>query len=337
MALFGKKKQNDEDINTEEFEETVDVEEEAEDEVDEAEAEKTAPEDDESGMTAEEIFQRRLVVLAQRMRVMFPQQMLIGFYYAELQSEGYIDDFCCYTLKGELLERSEIPGKTGMSLPDMVSREERLEQAFFRFRKAAEEFTKKSCNAVSLTMLNNGQVKIDITSEPLVEGEEDIRYGKWRDMVEKTELRPAPRKIPQEKLDEIQKQAQEYYQALGTEFFSFLPEEDYKIAYFYAEYNENGVFYYNRMIMNDGEIIDGDDMFERFDMDADEAKNNRVEVIKQLMNVRKVFTDNGEAPFTNVTLSVTAKGEFSSNMAFNPVSADTEQQRLEAWKEAHKE
>ena len=334
MALFGKKKKDEEDIVTEELEETVETEDDEEDDEEEQAAE--TPNDEEE-LTDEQLFQKRLVELAQRMRVMFPQQMLIGFYYAELQAEGYIDDLCCFTTRGERIERSEIPSKIGMSLPDMVSREEKLEQAFFRFRKAAEVFTKKPCNAVALTMLNDGQVKADITSEPLIEGEEEIRYGKWRDMIDKTELRPAPRKIPQEKLDEIQKQAQENYQALGTEFFSFLPEADFRIAYFYAEYNENGVFYFNRMIMNDGEIIDGDEMFERFDMDKEKAQNDRIEVVKQLNNVRQVFIDNKEMPFTNATLSVTAKGEFSSNLAFNPVTADTEQQRLEAWKEAHKE
>lgn len=335
MALFGKKKKDEEaeDINTEELEEAV----EAEDEEDtDGEEQETAGEEEEQ--TDEEIFQKRIYQMAQRMRVMFPQQMLIGFYYAELQADGYIDDFCCYTTKGQLLERADIPEKCGMSLPDMVSREERLEQAFFLLRKAAENFTKKPCNAVSVTMMNDGQVKIDITSEPLIEGEEEIRYGKWRDMIDKTELRPAARKIPQEKIDKIQKQAQEYYEALGTEFFSFLPDDaDYKIAYFYAENNENGVFYFNRMIMNDGEIIDGDEMFDRFDMDKEKAQADRVEVIKHLMKVRKVFTDNGEPPFTNATLSVTAAGEFSSNLAFNPVSAATEQERLEQWKEAHKE
>ncbi|MBR1723675.1 MAG: hypothetical protein IJ723_01445 [Ruminococcus sp.] len=169
MALFGKKKKDEEDIVTEELEETVETEDDEEDDEEEQAAE--TPNDEEE-LTDEQLFQKRLVELAQRMRVMFPQQMLIGFYYAELQAEGYIDDLCCFTTRGERIERSEIPSKIGMSLPDMVSREEKLEQAFFRFRKAAEVFTKKPCNAVALTMLNDGQVKADITSEPLIEGEE---------------------------------------------------------------------------------------------------------------------------------------------------------------------
>ena len=348
MALFGKKKTADE---AEELEnEVVEQEEETEEQTDAADSDETAEgaaaeETPEEEKTPEELFKDRCALLARRMRLMFPKNMLIGFYYAELQAEGYIDDFCCYTNRAERINRDEIPEKLGMSLPDMVSREEKLEQAFFLFRRAAEAYTEKSCNAVSLTMLNDGQVKIDITSEPLVEGEEDIRYGKWLDMIDKTELRPVPppaqspvqRKIPEEKLKVIQETAHQYYQELGTEFFSFQPEADFKIAYFYAEVNENGVFYHNRLIMNDGEIIDGDDIFGRFGMDAEKAAASRVEIVKALMKVRSVFEQNGEMPFTNATLSVTAKGEFSSSLAFNPVSAATEQDRLEAWKEAHKE
>ncbi len=335
MALFGKKKQ---DAETEDLEELLNQKQEEEEALTEEGEEEEAPVKDESTMAPEELFQERVVLLAQRVRVLFPQQMLIGYYYAELQSEGYVDDLCCFTTRGQFLEKSDIPERTGMSLPDMVSREDRLQQAFFLFRKSAEAFTKKPCNAVSLVMMNDGQVKVDITSEPLVEGEEDIRYGRWREMVEKTDLRPAPRDIPQEKLEEIQTQAKTIYEALGTEFFSFLPDDaDYKVAYFYAENNENGVFYFNRMIMNDGEIIDGDDMFDRFEMDKEEAQKNRVEIIKQIMELSKVFVANGEPSFTNITLSVTKNGEFSSNMAFNPVSAMSEQARLEDWKEDHKE
>ncbi|MBQ1537080.1 MAG: DUF600 family protein [Ruminococcus sp.] len=353
MALFGKKKQdfNVDDPENKELEDMLNAAQEEQDKLEAAMAGgeslsvesgiDTEPSADNGDKTPEELFQDRVLLLAQRVRMMFPQQMLIGFYYAELQSEGYIDDLCCYTTKAELLEKSDIPARTGMSLPDMVSREEKLQQAFFLFRKAAELFTKKACNAVSLTMLGDGQVKVDITSEPLVEGEEDIRYGKWREMVEKTELRPAaaaPRQIPKEKLDQIQKQAESTYEALGTEFFSFLPDDvDYKVAYFYAENNENGIFYFNRMIMNDGEIIDGDDMFDRFEMDKEEAQANRLEIINKIMDLSKVFADNGEPPFTNITLTVTPNGEFSSNMEFNPVSAQTEQKRLEHWKEDHKE
>lgn len=337
MALFSKKKKKVEieDIRTEEPEIEID-EEQPEVEADPADENGEAVPADEPEKTPEEVFKARCAELSNRVRLMFPKQMLIGFYYAELQSEGYIDDFVCITTNNQKIERSDIPSKCGMALPDMVAREERLEQAFFRFRKAAEAYSQKPCNAVSLTMLNNGQVKLDITSEELKDGEEELRYGKWREMVDKTEVRPAPKKIPEEKLRQIQQQAQESYSALGTEFFSFLPDEaEFKIAYFYAECNENGVFYHHRMILNDDTILDGAELFERFGMDKEQAQKDLVEVVRLLMNVRKIFTDNGEMPFTNATLSVTQAGEFSSSLSFSPVSAATEQERLEKWKAAH--
>jgi hypothetical protein len=108
---------------------------------------------------------------------MFPKQMFLGFYYAELQEDGYIDDYCCYTTNGEQLEKDEIPARTGMVDAEYIAREEKLEQAFFLFRRAAVEFTEKPCNGVTLILMNNGQAKLDIVSKDLIEGEEDERYA----------------------------------------------------------------------------------------------------------------------------------------------------------------
>jgi hypothetical protein len=267
---------------------------------------------------------------------MFPQQMLIGFYYAEMQSGGYIDDFCCYTTDGRLIERQDIPKLCGMSLPDMVSREEKLEEAFLALRESAPAASGNPFNAVSIMILNDGQVKMDITAGELVDGEEEKRYGVWRKKVEMGNPRYMPPKIDQEKMKQIQDKTAQLYSELGTEFYSFLPGEDFKIAYFLAENGENGVFYYHRLITADGEIIDGDDLFDRYDMDKEEAANNRVAIVKLIMDIRQIFIDSGEKPFTGITLSVTGKGEFKSHLSFGPTDAAGEQDRLAAWKNTFK-
>ena len=84
MALFGKKKKKADTAPAEAAVENTEAEENA------AAEEEAAPE-----LTPEERFKKDCAEMSRALRVMFPQQMLIGFYYAELQSGGYIDDFCC--------------------------------------------------------------------------------------------------------------------------------------------------------------------------------------------------------------------------------------------------
>lgn len=328
MALFGKKKKNKTAEPEKETVKEIEKEEEA------AETE-TGTEEKEPEMTPEERFKRDCGNLGMRLRYMFPQQMLIGFYYAELQSGGYIDDFCCYALDGRLMERQEIPKLCGMSLPDMVSREEKLEKAFFAVHESSPAATGKPCNAVSITMMNDGKVKMDINSGELADGEEEIRYAAWRKRVEAANPRYMPPRVSEEKLKEIQDKTAEIYKELGTEFYSFLPGEDFKIAYFYAENGENGVFYFHRLITADGETVDGDELFERFDMDKEEAAQNRVTIVKLIMDITQVFVSAGQKPFTSITLSVTGKGEFKSELGFGPTDPAGEQARLEEWKTRH--
>lgn len=326
MALFGRKKRSKDTSPEKETVKDIEIEEEEET----SESEEAAPE-----ISPEERFKQACANISKRLRYMFPRQMLIGFYYAELQSGGYIDDFCCYALDGRLIDKQNIPKLCGMSLPDMVSREEKLEQAFYELHESSPEATGKPCNAVSITMMNDGQVKMDVTATELTEGEEDIRHSEWLKRVEKSNPRYMPPKISEEKLKEIQDKTGELYKQLGTEFYSFLPGEDFKIAYFYAENGENGIFYYHRLIANDGEIIDGDDLFDRFDMDKDEAANNRVAIVKLIMELIQIFVSSGEKPFTGITLSVTGKGEFQSHLSFGPTDAAGEQARLEEWKKMY--
>lgn len=331
MALFGRKKKT-KDTAPEQEELLENQAEENETEENAEESSEAAPE-----ITPEERFKRDCANLSRCVRVMFPQQLLIGFYYAELQSGGYIDDFCCYAADGRLIERQDIPRLCGMSLPDMVSREEKLEEAFMALHESSPDATGKPCNAVSVMVLGDGQVKLDVTAAELTDGEEETRYAKWREKVEKANPRYMPPRMSQEQLKEIQDQTAELYRKLGTEFYSFLPGEDFKIAYFYAENGEgeNGVFYYHRLVTADGEIVDGDDMFERFEMDKEEAAKNRVEIVKLIMQIIQVFVSAGQKPFTGITLSVTGKGEFQSQLSFGPTDAAGEQARLEEWKKTH--
>ena len=158
MALFGKKKKKADTAPAEAAVENTEAEESA------AAEEEAAPE-----LTPEERFKKDCAEMSRALRVMFPQQMLIGFYYAELQSGGYIDDFCCYALDGRLLERQTIPQLCGLSLPEMVSREEKLEKAFMAMHESSQAATGKPCNAISIMILNNGQVKMDVTAAELTE------------------------------------------------------------------------------------------------------------------------------------------------------------------------
>ncbi len=176
---------------------------------------------------------------------------------------------------------------------------------------------------------------MDVTAAELTEGEEEKRYAAWRKKVEKANPRYQPPHVSEQQLKEIQSKTAELYRQLGTEFFSFLPETDYKIAYFYAENGENGVFYYHRLVTADGELIDGDEMFEKFDMDKEEAAKNRVEIVKLIMAIRQVFIGEKQKPFTSITLSVTSKGEFQSHLGFGPADAAGEKQRLEDWKKQY--
>lgn len=335
MALFGKKKKSKPEEEQavkpvqEEMPETVSANE-AESDASEEAVDNAAPE-----LSTEEQFKKACAGISAALRVMFPQQMLIGFFYAELQSGGYIDDFCCYATDGRLLERQEIPKLCGISLPDMVSREEKLEQAFFNIRKSALAHTGKNINAVGVTMLGNGQVKLDMTEGELTDGEEEKRYNNWRKRVDMANPKYMPPRLSEEKMKDIQEKTAELYKDLGSEFYTFVPGEDFKIAYFYAENGENGVFYFHRYITSDGEIIDGDELFDRFDMNKEEAAQARVTIVKRIMDIRQVFVEVQEKPFSTMTLSVTAKGEFKSELGFGPTDAEGEQDRLEAWKKMH--
>lgn len=333
MGLFGKKKKAEETEEEAVVNETVDTAEEDEQEEAASPDEETAAAGSaDEELSVEDIFKREIGMLGQRIRFMFPQQMLIGFYYAEFQSDEYIDDFCCYTETGELIERDDIPARCGMSYPDMVAREEKLEQAFFRFRKAAEAYTNKPCNGVSVTMMNNGQVKFDVISQELVEDEADARYAKFREKVEKGNPRYLPPKISKETAEAIQKKTAPAYQELGTEFFSFLPETEFKKAYFYCEIGDEGIFMYHRIVLEDGEILDGEDMYERFGMDKEAAEKNRMEIVRLIMDIRNIIISEQHKPFSTVTLTITSKGEFQSFMGFGKVDPEGEQARLDEWK-----
>lgn len=321
MALFGKNKK---DIVGEE--ETL---------LDEEVQQDTA-EPEEDTASAQERFNKACENISRCFRVLLPQQLYAGFFYAELQEGGYIDDFCCYASDGRFMERQEIPKLCGLSLPDMVAREEKLEQAFFQLRKCAQEVSGKPCSALSLTMLHNGQVKVDLVSGELKEGEEEKRYNAWRDKVEAADPKKARRSFSPEKLEEIKNRTREVNMKIGTEFYSMLPGDDFKIAYLYAENGENGIFYYQRFITNEGEILDNDELADRFGQDKQKLAEGRVEVVKLIMQMMHIFEEAGEKPFTSITLSVTGKGEFQCDLGFGATDAAGESARIEMWKEAHK-
>lgn len=344
MGLFGKKKKADE-LEEEIIEnETAEVEEEETSEADseieaEAEAENESEAQEasdeavsEGELTPEELFKKASTELSQRIRLMFPQQMQIGFYYAELQEDEYVDDLCCYVISGELIERDEIPTKCGMSYPDMVAREEKLEQAFFRFRKAAEAFSGKPCHGITVTMVSNGQIRLEIISNELVAGEEDARYARFREKVEKSDPRYLPPIVSKEEAAAIQQKTAPIYQELGTEFFSFLPEAEFKKAYFYVEISNGGAFMHHRMVLEDGEILDGDDMYERFGMDREVAERDRMEIVRKVIGLKNILIQEKHKPFTTVTLTITSKGEFRSFMGFGAIDPEGEQTRLADWK-----
>ncbi len=355
MALFGKKK-NDDSEDVSELQELFDkAAEELENEggaeqwdgvsgsfteddgkgmsLAEDKDEETAPAE-ERELTPEEAFKGCSAELCHRLRLLFPQQMLVGLYYGELSGGDYVDDFCCYTTRGELIGRDEIPTRCGMSYPDMVAREDKLMQAFFRFRKAAEAYTEKGCSGVTITLLANGQAKMDINSDKLdVEGE-DERFDKFRQIVIASDPKNMPPRMTKEQSEAIGQKTAAAYQELGTEFFSFLPEVDFKKAYFYCEIGESGAFFYHRMVLEDGTIIDGDDLYERFEMDKETAEKNRMEIVRLIMKVRQIFIDEKQRPFSTVTLTVTQKGEFRSYMGFANTDPEGEQARLEEWKAA---
>lgn len=343
MGLFGKKKKAEEPEEELDVNEIEEAEEEEAEETEEAEAaagnkaddEIIASEEDDASeeeLSPEDRFKKASADLCRRVRLMFPQQLHIGFYYAEFQNDEYVDDFCCYTVSGELIERDEIPAKCGMSYPDMVAREEKLEQAFFRFRKAAEGYSSKPCNGITVTMINNGQIKLEVNSNKLVEGEEDARYAKFREKVEKNNPRYLPPRISKEAAELIQQKTAPAYQEVGTEFFSFLPDVEYKKAYFYVEISNSGAFMHHRMVLEDGEILDGDEMYERFDMDREKAEKARMEIVRGIVNIRSIIINEGQKPFTTATLTITSKGEFQSFMGFGAIDPEGEQARLEEWK-----
>jgi hypothetical protein len=327
MALFGRKKNK-----KAESEKASEVTQATENEIEEDAAENT---EEKVEISAEDRFKQACGNISKSVRMVFPEQLVIGFYYGELQSGGYIDDFCCYATDGRLIERRDVPSLCGVSLPDMVSREEKIERAFMEMHETAPAATGKSCNAISLMILGNGQVKLDITSGELADGEEEIRYREWRKKVEVGKPRPVAQKMSEEQIKEIQEKTSELYRELGTEFYSFLPDEDFKIGYFYAETDGKNVFFFHRLITNDGETVDGDELFDRFSMDKDEAVNNRMAVVKYIMDIRKVFVDSKQNPFTTITLSVTGKGAFQSQLGFGQINPDGEQARLDAWKKEH--
>lgn len=329
MGLFGKKKKTEPENELET--QVQEIESENEDENTAQTPENAADVSDENA-SPEDIFKKQCAQLARCLRVMFPQQMLIGFYYAELQEEGYIDDFRCYTTKGELLDRDNIPVRCNMSVPDMISREEKLEQAFFLFRRAAIEFTQKPCNGVNLTLLNDGQVKIDIVSDPLVEGEEDERYGKFLDRVERSDPKFIPPVISEEVNQKIHELTKDTYRNIGQSFYNFIPGDEFKVAYMYAEFSERGVFYYNRIVLNDGTVIDGDNFVEHYGVNRTQAEERRNLIIQYVMEFRQVFAQEAPKPFNAITLKVTGGGEFSIHLGYGPTDEQNEIKRLEIWK-----
>lgn len=284
-------------------------------------------------LTPEEEFKKTSTELCHRIRLLFPQQMLVGLYHGELSGGDYVDDFCCYVVNGEFIDRDEIPTKCGMSYADMVSREDKLMQAFFRFRKSAEAYMNKPCNGVTITIINNGQVKLDVLSTELdPEGEEE-RFSRFREIVVRSDPKNLPPRLTKEQSEAIAQKTAETYKDLGTEFFSFLPEAEFKKAYFYCEITDGGAFYHHRMVLEDGTILDGDELYDRFDMDREEAEKNRMEIVRMIITVRQIFMNDNQKPFSTITLTVTSKGEFRSFMGFEQIDPSGEQERLAEWKE----
>lgn len=329
MGLFGKKKEESE---KEEFlEEELETE---EVELDEEDAVEEENEDEDKNVVAspEDKFRAKSIALCNAIRMMFPQQMDTGCYYAELQQDGYIDDYCCYATNGELLEKDEIPQRLNMNDAEHISREEKLEQAFFLFRRAAVEFTEKPCNGVSVILMPDGQAKIDIVFQDLVEGEEDERYAKFRRTVEA--LHPSHRapKLDEKTLEAIRDKTHDIYQAMGQSFYNFIPGNDFKVAFFYSEFSERGVFYYYRCVLNDGTILDKEQIFEHFGVDIAETDERRNEIVKNAFAFRQAFIDEKARPFSAISLAITGDGKFNTNLSYAPTNEEGEQDRLEAWK-----
>lgn len=337
MGLFGKKKgeepENEEILNEEETEELT-IEEGDEEDADIAsESEEDEPKIE---LSPEDKFKQKSAELCRALRMMFPQQMLIGFYYAELQADGYIDDLCCYTTNGELLEKDEIPERTNMTDAEAIAREEKLEQAFFLFRRAAVEFTEKPCNGVTVLLMNNGQAKLDIVSQELVEGEEDERYAKFREKVEMGNPRYQPPKMSEDTLAAIRAKSHEVYQAMGQSFYNFIPGNEFKVAFFYSEFSERGVFYYYRTVLNDGTILDKDEVFEHYGIDLAQTEERRNEIIKNEFAFRQAFINEKARPFTAISLAITGDGKFNTSMGYGPTDEAGENTRLEDWKSKNK-
>jgi len=308
-----------------------DGEEEVDVDLDAAEAE---DKDSDSKVVAspEDKFRERAALLGGALRMMFPQQLLVGFYYAELQADGYIDDLCCYATNGELLEKDEIPERTGMTDPEMIAREEKLEQAFFLFRRAAVEFTQKPCNGVTVILRSNGQAQVDIVSQELVEGEEDQRYAQFRRKVEAADPRYQPPQMSEETLAAIRSKTHGIYSAMGQSFYNFVPGNEFKVAYFYTEFGENGVFYYYRCFLNDGTMLEKEDMFKHYGVDISQAEQRRNEIITHAMAFRNVFISEGTKPFSAISLTITGDGKFTTNLNYGPTDAAGEEDRLNVWK-----
>jgi hypothetical protein len=280
----------------------------------------------------EDKFKERAALISRSLRMMFPQQMLIGFYYAELQADGYIDDFCCYATNGELLEKDEIPERTGMNDAEMIAREERLEQAFFLFRRAAVEFTGKPCNGVTVILMSNGQAKIDIVSQELVEGEEDQRYEAFRRKVEAADPRFQPPQMSEKTLAAIREKTHGIYAAMGQSFYNFIPGNEFKVAYFYSEFGEHGVFYYYRCFLNDGTMLEKENIFEHYGIDLSQAEERRNEIITHAISFRDAFVSEGVKPFTAISLTITGDGKFTTNLNYGPTDEAGEEERLNIWK-----
>ena len=335
MGLFGKKKEEPEKeelIGEEEELDTEEAELDAADAVQEEISDESEDEDKNVVLSPEDKFREKSKALIIALRMMFPQQMDNGLYYAELQEDGYIDDYCCYVTNGELLEKDDIPERIGMNDAEYISREEKLEQAFFQFRRAAIEFTEKACNGVTLHLMNDGQAKIDIVSEDLVEGEEDERYAKFRKKVEVADPRFRAPKLDENKLNAIREKTHGIYQAMGQSFYNFIPGNDFKVAYFYSEFSERGVFYFYRCVLNDDTILDKEAVFEHFGVDIAESDERRNAIVTNAMAFRQAFIDEQAKPFSAISLSITGDGKFSTNLSYGPTDEEGEMERLEAWK-----
>ncbi len=341
MGLFGKKKDEapeneellEEGFDTEELTIQEDAEETEDEDIEEVELDENGEEPEEQvALSPEDRFRDRAANLSKALRMMFPQQMLIGYYYAELQEDGYIDDYCCYATNGELLEKDEIPARLQMTDAEMIAREEKLEQSFFLFRRAAVEYTEKACNGVTVILMNNGQAKLDIVSDDLVEGEEDARYAAFRKKVEIGNPRYQPPRISEETLAAIREKTQDTYKDLGQSFYNFIPGNEFKVAYFYSEFSERGVFYFYRMFLNDDTVLEKEQIFEHFGVDIKEADMRRNEIINHEFAFRNAFVEEKARPFSAISLTITGDGKFTTNLSYGPTDEAGEPERLEMWK-----